>query len=83
MDKFMEWLKSKNISSHTVAAAAIAASGIIMTDEQVRSFILGLFDHHPKIGSAIMLLAGTILKYSHSSTAPASGPQIVPPKENS
>jgi hypothetical protein len=71
MNSFLLWIKSKNITSHSIAAVVIGAAGLIMTDETVRNFVLGLFQKHPNIGTAIVSLAGIILKYSHSSS-PAS-----------
>ena len=68
MNAILAWLKSKSITSHTVAAAAVALSTLIMTDEQARDFVLKLFAAHPKIGTTIVALAGIILKYSHSSS---------------
>jgi hypothetical protein len=62
------WLKSKNLTSHTVAAGAIALAGLIMADQQVRDFIISASVAHPKIGAGIIALAGIILKYSHSSS---------------
>jgi hypothetical protein len=68
MSELIAWFKSKNINSHAIAASAIALSTLVMTDETVRNFVLGLFQQHPKIGTGIVTLAGIILKYSHSSS---------------
>jgi hypothetical protein len=68
VNALIAWIRSKNITSHTVAVASIALATIITTDQQVRDFILGLFKDHPAIGSDIVLLAGVILKYAHSSS---------------
>ena len=63
------WFKSKNITAHSIAVIAIAAATAITTDEQVRSFVTGMFQNHPKIFTGIMSAAAIILKYSHSSSA--------------
>jgi hypothetical protein len=63
------WLKSKNITAHSVAVAAIFISTAIVEDQQVRDFILKLFQVHPKVGTSIVALAMIVLKYSHSSSA--------------
>ena len=63
------WLRSKNWTAHTVAIAAVAAATAVTTDQQVRDFVLGIFQAHPKIGTGIITAAGIILKYSHSSSA--------------
>ena len=68
MEGLSAWFRSKNITAHTVAVAAIAAATAITTDEQVRSFLVGVFQQHPKIASAIIGAAVIILKYSHSSS---------------
>lgn len=62
------WLRSKNITSHTVAAFALSAAALITTNQQVQQFVLALFKAHPAVGADIVLLAGIILKYSHSSS---------------
>jgi hypothetical protein len=69
MNALMAWLKSKNLTSHSIAAAAIALATLITTDQQVRDFLISTFQQHPKIGTGIVTLAGIILKYSHSSSA--------------
>ena len=69
MDNFFAWLKSKNITTHTVAVAVLAVATVISTDQQVRDWVLELFKAHPVIGTNLVALAGIILKYSHSSSA--------------
>lgn len=68
MNILLAWLKSKNVTSHTIAAAAIALATLITSDEQARDFMLKLFVAHPSVVPDIMLIAGVILKYSHSSS---------------
>jgi hypothetical protein len=69
MNALLAWFKSKNVSAHTIAAVAILAATAITTDQQVRDFVLGIFQAHPKVGTGILTVAGIILKYSHSSSA--------------
>jgi hypothetical protein len=68
MNSLWAWLKSKNLTSHSIAAAAIALATLITTDQQVRDFLISTFQQHPKIGTSIVTIAGIILKYSHSSS---------------
>ena len=68
IDGLLAWFKSKNISAHTIAVLAIAAATAITTDEQVRDFVMSLFQAHPKIFAGITSAAAIILKYSHSSS---------------
>ena len=68
MKALLAWLRSKNITSHTVAVAAITLAGLITKDEQFRDFVLSLLKAHPSLGPDVVLLAGVILKYSHSSS---------------
>lgn len=68
-DSLIAWFKSKNVTAHTIAAVGVLAATAITTDQQVRDFVLGLFQAHPKIGTGILTVAGIILKYSHSSSA--------------
>jgi hypothetical protein len=71
MNAILAWLKSKNASSHSIAAGAVVIAGIIMTDEKVRDFVLALFAKHPDVGTAIVTIAGIIFKYSSSRTPAA------------
>jgi hypothetical protein len=68
MNKLIAWLKSKNVTSHTVAAISISAATLITTDQQARDFVQVLFKAHPSVIPDILLIAGIILKYSHSSS---------------
>lgn len=68
MNAIIAWFKSKNITAHTVAAAAVAFATLYSTDEQVRDFILTLVKGHPKIIADLGLAVGIILKYTRSST---------------
>ena len=67
LDKFLSWLKSKNINSHTIAAAAFVAFSFYATHQDVQDFVNGLFASHPKILGGLALTATLYLKYSHSS----------------
>lgn len=63
------WLKSKNITAHTVAGLAITGAGIITFDPAAQHFLIELLKAHPVAASDVILLAGIISKYSHSSSA--------------
>ncbi len=69
MDKLIAWAKSKNITAHSIAVAAIGLATLYTTDQDFRDFILGLVKDHPKISADIALAVGMVLKYSHSSSA--------------
>jgi hypothetical protein len=69
LSKIIAWFKSKNITAHSVAAAAVFLAGLYTKDEQFRDFVLTALKNHPVIIGDLTLLAGTILKYSHSSSA--------------
>jgi hypothetical protein len=58
------WFKSRSISSHWIAGLLIGAAGIISTDQQVQTFITGLFINHPAAAAQIIAVAGLILKYT-------------------
>lgn len=68
MNSIIAWFKSKNITAHSIAVAAIAFAGLYSTDQQFRDLILSLVQNHPKISADIALVVGIILKYSHSSS---------------
>ena len=73
---FIEWLtawaKSRNITSHSVAVAAIIVATIVSKDQQARDFVLGLFQAHPKIGTYLVALAMLIAKYAPATSAAGS-----------
>jgi hypothetical protein len=71
------WLKSKNISSHTVAALLISAAGLIVGDQQIRDFLVGALASHPKAASTIIALAGIILKYTRSSSSTGAAQNVL------
>lgn len=94
MNQLLAWLKTKNITSHTIAAALVAIATLISTDEQARTLLETLLIKHPTIMPDIMLLAGVILKYSRDSstrgaalniladaggTPPAASVNVAPP----
>lgn len=66
--RFVAWIKSKNITAHSVAVAAIAFATLYSSDQQFRDFVLTLVKGHPKIIADIGVAVGIILKYSHSSS---------------
>jgi len=68
MAAFIAWLKSKNITTHTIAALGISAAGLITFDPQVQQFVLTLLKAHPALAGDIIILAGIVAKYSHSSS---------------
>jgi len=74
MSAFLAWLKTKNINSHAVAAVIVAMATALVTDQQVRDFVISLFQTHPKIVSILISAAGIIFKYSHSAAAPDTTP---------
>lgn len=63
------WLRSKNITSHAIVATVVLVASAVTTDQQVRDFLIGLLQAHPKLATGIFSLAAIILKYSHSSSA--------------
>lgn len=68
MSQLAEWLKSKNITSHTIVAVLVAGATLITTDEQVRSLLVGMFINHPKVVTDLTIIAGIVLKYSRDSS---------------
>lgn len=67
--KVVVWLKSRNISSHTIVVFIIGCATVYTADQQVRDFVISMFKSHPTIPADILALCGIILKYStaHSS----------------
>lgn len=66
MNSIIAWFKSKSISSHTVMVVLLALAGLVTTDAQVQELLKQLLAAHPAIMADVMLVAGIILKYSHS-----------------
>ena len=69
MNRISAWFASKNLTTHWLAAMALALAGVITTDPQVRDLLTKLFQSHPSIAADIILAAGIIAKYSRSSSA--------------
>jgi hypothetical protein len=67
-DWIVAWLKSKNWTAHTVFALALPAAGIITFNPQAQQLLVDLLKTHPAFAADIILLAGVIAKYSHSSS---------------
>jgi len=67
-DKVLEWIKSKNITSHAIAGVIVTVCTILATDTEVRDFFIKNFQTHPKIVATIFSIAAIVLKYSHSSS---------------
>ena len=67
-DVIVAWLKSKNWTTHAVLALALPAAGIITFDPQAQQLLVDLLKSHPALAADIILLAGVIAKYSHSSS---------------
>ena len=68
-DSLLAWFKSKNITTHSIAAAAIFFATLYTSDQQFRDFVLSLVKTHPKIAADIGIAVGIILKYSRSTSA--------------
>ena len=62
------WIASKNITSHTIAVVLVTAATIYTSDQQVRDFVIKLFQSHPTIPADILMACGILLKYTHSSS---------------
>jgi hypothetical protein len=70
------WLKDHSITSHSIAVGLVSAATLIVSDEQVRSFLVGAFSSHPKIATGIIALSGIILKYSRSTTTSGAAANV-------
>jgi len=77
MNAIVAWFKSKNISSHTIAAALVSVATLIVTDEQVRSFLVQALISHPKIAAEVIAVAGIIFKYSRGSSPAGAVSNVV------
>lgn len=64
MNAIKAWLKSRNVTSHTIAGFAAGAFALYTSDQQFRDFVLSNFEHHPKILAGIATVAGIYFKYS-------------------
>lgn len=62
------WFLSKSWTSHTVAAALVTLAGILAFDLRAQQLVTALFKGHPEAASEIILVAGLIAKYTHSSS---------------
>ena len=69
MNWLIAWFKSKNITTHAIAAFCISAAVFITSDPQAQQYLLELLKAHPALATDIVLMAGLIAKYSHSSSS--------------
>jgi hypothetical protein len=68
MNEIIAWFKSKNITAHVLAGLAITAATVITSDQQVQQFLVAVLKAHPAAAADIVLAAGIIAKYTHSSS---------------
>ena len=68
MNTIISWFKSKNITAHMVFGLATATAAAITFDPQVQQFLVAVLKGHPALVADILLAAGVIAKYSHSSS---------------
>jgi hypothetical protein len=63
------WLKSKNITTHTIGVAAgLAMLAISDNAWGCRDLLLKLFHDHPSLGADIVLISGAFAAYKRSSS---------------
>jgi len=60
------WFLSKNITTHTLAAFAIVAAGIIAFDPQAQTFVKQVCGAHAALATEIITLCLIVAKYSPS-----------------
>lgn len=75
MNKVLEWFHSKNITSHSIAAAVLAFCAVYDSSAEVRTFIAELFVGCPIVVTKLGIFVTHVLaasaiwaKYSHSSS---------------
>jgi hypothetical protein len=64
MNAIAKWLKSRNITSHTIAGVVASAFALYSSDQQFRDFVIASLQQHPKILAGIATAAGIYFKYS-------------------
>ena len=86
MKKLLAWLRSKNITTHTVGLAIITFACLYDSTPELRNYIGTLFVGHPVVVTQLGTLltniaAGVALwrNFSHSSTAMARLANGAPP----
>lgn len=67
MNRFFDWLRSKNINTHSVLVFAIFLAGLYATDTDFKTLVDGLVAAHPALSKYLTLAVMVITKYSHSS----------------
>jgi hypothetical protein len=76
MNSILAWIKSKNLSSHTVLIGATSLAVLISTDQQVQTLIVSTLKSHPALASDIILLATVLAKFSHSTKQADAKPPV-------
>lgn len=89
LDKFIAWLKSKNITSHTVVAAIWAFALYYDSSPSFRQKVGELFVGYPVVITKLGIITANIVafgtmwaKYSHSSSAAGTAARAEKDKEN-
>lgn len=54
--------------AHAIAMFGMAVASIITTDQQARELLVAVFKNHPTLAADILVFAGIVCRYSHSSS---------------
>ena len=75
-NKFVAWMRSKNLTTHTVGAAIVGFAVVYNSSPDVRNYIGTLLAGYPVVVTKIGIVTADIVaavmlwaKYSHSSSA--------------
>lgn len=64
-DRIKTWFVAHNISSHTVAAGAIFAGSLYVSNDQVKAMVDAFLSNHKSFSAVFTVLMAAYLKYSH------------------
>lgn len=80
MNALIEWLKTRTIKAHSLAATAGIISTLLVSDEAFRDAVMKFFHAHPKIGTELIAIATIVTAYQKASKESAP---VIPaqPKE--
>jgi hypothetical protein len=67
MNRFLDWVKSKNFNSHSFVVAVVFLAGLYATEADFKQAVDAIVAAHPAVSKYVALAVMIITKYSHSS----------------
>lgn len=69
MNFLLAWLRSKSITAHAVALAALTLASVVAADPQLQQWLKQVCGPHVGLATELIGFCVIVAKYSHSSSA--------------